>query len=80
MGDARAGANCYIGTLTDAAGRFEITVAGPHATIGYRMRGPLDVEQQLALQPGGRALVNRLTVTRFGMRLARLDESIRKLD
>lgn len=75
-----AGPNRYTGTLTDAAGPVEITVAGPRATIRYQMRGGLNVEQHLALQTGGRTLLNRLTVTRFGMRLARLDETIRKLD
>ena len=76
----RASPNRFTGTLTDAAGPVEIAVAGPRATIRYRMENGLAVNQQLALQPGGRTLINRLTVTRLGIRVARLDETIRKLD
>lgn len=75
-----AGPNRFTGSLTDAAGPVEFTVAGPRATIRYRMKGGMAVEQRLALQPGGRTLLNRLTVSRFGLRLATLDETIRKLD
>jgi hypothetical protein len=57
-----------------------VEVAGPRATIRYRMKSGLAVAQQLALQPGGRTLLNRLTVTKFGIRVATLDETIRKLD
>ena len=75
-----AGTNRYAGALTDAVGPVEMTVAGPRAAIRYRMRGGLSVEQRLALQPGGRLLLNELDVRRMGMRVARLDEAIRKLD
>jgi hypothetical protein len=70
----------FTGTLTDAVGPASIEVAGARATIRYRMKGGLDVSQQLALQPGGRTVLNRLTVTKFGIRVATLDETIRKLD
>ena len=75
-----AGPNRYRGALTDAVGPVEMTIAGPRATVRYRMRGGLAVEQQLALQPGGRVVLNELNVRRMGMRVARLDETIRKLD
>lgn len=74
------GGGRFTGSLTDAAGPVAITVAGPRASIRYRMKNGLDVAQQLALQPGGRILLNRLTVTKFGIRVATLDETIRKLD
>ena len=74
------GPNRFTGALTDAAGPVEMIVAGPRATIRYRTRGGLAVEQRLALQTGGRTLVNELTVRRLGVRVARLDEVIRKLD
>jgi hypothetical protein len=76
----RAGPGRLTGTLTDAEGPVAITLAGPRATIRYRMKGGLDVEQQLALQPGGRTILNQLTVSKLGVRVARLDETIRKLD
>lgn len=76
----RAGPSRLTGTLTDAVGPVEITVSGPRATIRYQMKGGLPVEQRLAIQPGGRTVLNQLTVRRFGVQLARLDETIRKLD
>ena len=75
-----AGTGQFAGTLTDADGPVAIAVAGPRATIAYRMKNGLEVRQELALQPGGRTLANRLVVRKFGVRVARLDETIRKLD
>jgi hypothetical protein len=70
----------YTGTLTDAEGPVNVTVAGPRAAIRYRMRGGLDVDQQLTLQRDGRTLLNRLHVKKFGVRLAAVEETIRKLN
>lgn len=69
----------YSGTLTDAAGPVTITAHGPRGTIRYRMSDGMKVEQQLALQSDGRTLLNHLVVTKWGVRVARLDETIRKL-
>jgi hypothetical protein len=76
----RVGPGRFTGTLTEAVGPVAITVAGPRATIRYTMNGGLEVEQQLALQAGGRTLLNDLRVRRFGVRVARVEETIRKLD
>lgn len=70
----------YRGSLTDAAGPVEFTVAGPRATIRYRMKNGMEVEQQLAVQRDPRLVLNRLTVTKFGLGVATLDEQIRKRD
>ena len=70
----------FDGTLTDAEGPVEVKVAGPRATIRYRMKNGFGIEQHLAMQRDRRTLLNRLVVTRFGVRVARLDETIRKLD
>jgi hypothetical protein len=70
----------YTGTLTDAVGPVNVTVAGPRATIRYRMRGGLDVDQQLTLQAGERTLLNRLHVRKFGIKVATVEETIRKID
>lgn len=74
-----AGTNRYTGTLTDAEGPVEFTTAGPRATIRYTMKDGLAVEQQLALQSDGRTLLNRLDVRKFGLSVATLDETIRKV-
>src|SRR6185295_11591930 len=70
----------YTGTLTDAVGEVHATVAGPRAYIRYTMRHGLIVEQQLAQQSGGRTVLNRLVVHKFGARVATLSETIRKAD
>lgn len=74
------GSNLYSGTLTDAKGPVTVRTSGSRAIIGYTMKGGLQVRQQLALQSDGRTLLNRLDVQKFGVRVARLNETIRKLD
>ena len=68
----------YKGTLTDAAGPVTLTAEGPRGTIRYRMKNGMEVEQQLALQPDGRTLLNQMTVAKWGIRVATLEETIRK--
>ncbi len=72
--------NRFSGTLTDATGSVQGTTAGPRAYIRYTMKNGMQVEQQLALQRDGRTVLNRLEVKKFGVRLATLTETIRKLD
>jgi hypothetical protein len=74
----QAEAGRYTGTLTDAAGPVDIVVTGPRATIRYRTPSGLRIRQQLALQPDGRTLLNRLEAFKFGIRVATLDETISK--
>ena len=73
------GPNRYSGTLTEALGPVEIVTEGPRATIRYAMKDGLSVHQQLALQADGRTLLNHLEVRKWGIRVARVDETIRKL-
>ena len=76
----RIGPNLYSGTLTDATGPVQVTIAGPRAYIRYIMKGGFEVEQQLALQGNGRTVLNRLDVHKLGVRVATLNETIQKLD
>ncbi|MEO7634900.1 MAG: DUF3833 family protein [Sphingomicrobium sp.] len=73
-------ANRFTGTLTDAVGPVDVMIAGPRVNIRYRMKSGLIVEQQLALQSDGSTVLNVLIVKKFGVRVARLTETIRKLD
>lgn len=75
-----AGPNRYVGTLTDAEGPVQVRTVGPRAYVSYAMEGGFQVEQQLALQGDGRTLLNRLDVKKLGVRVAKLDETIRKRD
>nr|WP_314446386.1 DUF3833 family protein [uncultured Sphingomonas sp.] len=74
----RAGPGRYTGTLTDARGPVTIAVDGPRAEVRYRTPSGLRIQQQLALQPDGRTILNRLEAYKFGIRVAVLDETIRK--
>ncbi|MEO6255472.1 MAG: DUF3833 family protein [Sphingomicrobium sp.] len=74
------GHGSYRGSLTDASGLVQFVVTGPRANIHYRMKNGMAVDQQLALQRDPRLVINRLTVTKFGLRLATLDERIHKID
>jgi hypothetical protein len=76
----RISPSSYTGSLTDADGPVHVTVEGPRAQIRYTMPGGLKVDQQLTLQGDGRTLVNRLQVTKFGLRVATVNETISKLD
>ena len=68
----------YAGNLTDASGPVETVAIGRALRIRYAMKGGLMVEQWLTALPGGRALDNRLSVTKWGMRVATLRERIEK--
>ena len=68
----------YAGSLTDASGPVETVAIGRALRIRYPMKGGLMVEQWLVALPGGRALDNRLTVTKWGMRVATLRERIER--
>lgn len=76
----RISANRFTGSLTDADGAVAVQTSGPRAFIDYRMKNGLDVNQELALQTGGKVVLNRLTVSKFGIPVATVRETIRKLD
>jgi len=67
------------GTLTDANGPVEASYGNGRLDIAYPMKGGLKASQVLILRADGKTLDNRLTVTKLGLRLARLDEVITKI-
>ena len=69
----------FAATLTDAAGPVRIAVDGGRAFIHYRTKSGLAIDQQLALQDYSGVLCNRLTVRKFGVRVAILEETIRRM-
>jgi hypothetical protein len=75
-----AGPSHYTGALSDATGPVDIVVSGDSATIRYVMKGSLNVVQQMQLQADGRTLSNHVDVKKFGLKFARVDGTIRKLD
>jgi hypothetical protein len=76
----QAGPNHFTGSLTDATSPVDIQVEGDTATITYMMKGGLKVEQQLQLQRDGKTLSNRVTARKLGMKFARVEGAVRKLD
>ncbi len=74
------GPNHFTGALSDAVSPVDVTVSGDQATIRYTMKGGLNVEQRLQLQGDGQTLSNKVTVRKLGMKFARVEGTIRKLD
>lgn len=76
----RTGPFTYAGTLSDAVGPVTGEVAGNRLHLRFAMKGGLATDQWLTLAPDGRSAANLLTARKFGVVVARLDETIRKLD
>ena len=68
----------HLGTLTAAEGVVAMDLRGPRAYIRYTTPSGMKIRQQLALQADGRTIHNRLEAFKYGIRLAVLNETIRK--
>lgn len=75
-----AGPNHMTGSLTDAESPVDMVINGDTVVIRYKMKGGLNVEQRLQLQPDGKTLSNHVVAKKFGMRFAHVDGTVRKLD
>jgi hypothetical protein len=73
-------ATTLTGTITDTPGRVSGHLKANRLVLSYMMKGGLKAEQVLTLQPGGRTVVNRMTVRKFGIPVAHVEEVITKLD
>lgn len=69
----------YAGTLSDASGPVAGDVTGNQLHLSFAMKGGLHAEQFLYLRPGGQVAQNRMIISKFGMAVARLDETITRL-
>ncbi len=71
----------YIATLSDAKGEVMAETIGNRFHLHYLLRQPaVYMDQNLYLQPDGRTALNEATVTLLGVPVARLSETIRKID
>ena len=68
------------GSLSDARGPVTGSVSGNRMRLRYRIADRLTVDQRVTLAPGGRTAHNRSTISRMGIVVATLDETITKLD
>lgn len=71
-------ATTVTGTLTDASGPVTGSISANAVSLAYPMKGGLTASQTLILQPGGRVLLNHMTVKKFGLTVATIDERITK--
>lgn len=74
-----AGAGRYAGTLSDAAGPVAGNVAGRRLHLHFRMHGGIVADQWLDLAADGQSAQNHMTFRKFGVRVAVLDETIRRV-
>jgi hypothetical protein len=75
----RSGPNSFTAVMTEAVGPVQITIDGVEATIRYRMKGGVRVDQTLKMRDR-KTLTNHVAAKKLGVRLGRLDGTIRKLD
>jgi DNA-directed RNA polymerase subunit H (RpoH/RPB5) len=68
----------FGGMLTDATGPPTVTTQGNTARISYPMHSGMIVEQRLVLADDRRTIHNRMTIRKWGLPVARIDEVIRK--
>lgn len=54
-------------------------VTGNLLHLAFSMKGGLRAQQWLYLQPGGQVSRNRMLITKFGLPVASLDETIRHM-
>lgn len=76
----RVGPNRFTGTITDARGPVAGEVWGNVLHLRYRTVQGVSVEQWITLHPGGRTAHNHMTFHRFGLSVATLDGTIRRVD
>jgi hypothetical protein len=76
----RAAGNRITGSITDARGPVAGDVAGNVLHLTYRTVDGVSVEQWITMQPGGRSARNRMVLRKFGMKVATVEEAIRKTD
>ena len=70
----------YAGTLSDAKGPIVAEINGNCLHVKYVIaKGSYGAEQYVYLQPGGRVAINRMIIRKFGLTVATVEETIRKV-
>jgi hypothetical protein len=73
-------ATTLTGTITDTPGTIRGRLKNNQLLLNYSMKGGLKAEHVMSVQPGGRTVINRMTVRKFGFAVAHVEEVITKLD
>ena len=74
----QTGPGQFSGTLSSAAGPVDIQLIGASIRIRYKMKDGIRVQQTLTPHADGRAIDNRSTFHKWGMKVATLTERIEK--
>ncbi len=74
----QTGPGRYAGTLSDAGGPVSGDVEGNRLHLSFPMKDGLQADQWLSLSPDGQVAENHMTVRKFGMVVATLNETIRR--
>ena len=69
----------YAGSLSDATGPIKARADGNRLHLTFRMKGGLDAEQWLVLAADRKSAHNIMAIRKFGVRIATLKETIRKI-
>jgi len=75
----RVGPGKFSGTMTEAKGPVTIEQVGEGYRFRFKIHGGLSVEQWVTPDPGGRTGSSKLTIRKYGMKVASSDARIRKL-
>jgi hypothetical protein len=72
--------NRISGTISDARGPVVGQINGNVVQLRYTSAEGPSVEQWITFHPGGRTAANRMIFRRFGLEVARLEGTIRRVD
>lgn len=72
--------NRIAGTISDARGPVTGDVAGNVLHLRYRSAEGPSVEQWITLHPNGRTAANRMVFRRFGLTVATVESTIRRVE
>jgi hypothetical protein len=76
----RAGGDRVSGTISDARGPVAGEVRGNVIHLRYRSAEGPSVEQWITLHANGRTASNRMVFRKFGLKVATLESTIRRVD
>jgi hypothetical protein len=68
----------YVGTMSDASGPVTVDEVDGRYRFRFKMKGNLSVEQWLVPERGGDIAQSKVTVKKFGMRVATSEGTIRR--
>lgn len=76
----QAASGQFVGTMSEALGPVSIVEVNGRYRFNFKMKGNLMVEQWITPLPSGNAARSETTIKKFGVRVARSEGFIRKLE